>query len=60
MVNFYKLSLSQKLSTGNNLPCSEQKGDYYMKLVFLDEKTKLWCTGPAYIAELYMEELKKS
>ena len=25
-----------------------------------DEKTKLWCTGPAYIAELYMEELKKS
>ena len=39
MVNFYKLSLSQKLSTGNNLPCSEQKGDYYMKLVFLDAKT---------------------
>ena len=25
-----------------------------------DEKTKLWCTGSAYIAELYMEELKKS
>ena len=25
-----------------------------------DEKIKLWCTGPAYIAELYMEELKKS
>ena len=25
-----------------------------------DEKPKLWCTGPAYIAELYMEELKKS
>ena len=25
-----------------------------------DEKTKLWWTGPAYIAELYMEELKKS
>lgn len=25
-----------------------------------DEKTKLWCNGPAYIAELYMEELKKS
>ena len=24
------------------------------------EKTKLLCTGPAYIAELYMEELKKS
>ena len=24
-----------------------------------DEKTKLWCNGPAYIAELYMEELKK-
>ena len=23
-----------------------------------DEKTKLWCTGPAYIAELYMEELR--
>ncbi len=25
-----------------------------------DEKTKLWCNGPAYIAELYMQELKKS
>ena len=25
-----------------------------------DEKTKLWCTGPAYIAELYREELKES
>ena len=24
-----------------------------------DEKTKLWCNGPAYIAELYREELKK-
>ena len=22
--------------------------------------TKLWCNGPAYIAELYREELKKS
>ena len=25
-----------------------------------DERTKLWCNGPAYIAELYREELKKS
>lgn len=25
-----------------------------------DEKTKLWCNVPAYIAELYMEELKNS
>ena len=25
-----------------------------------DEKTKLWGNGPAYIAELYMEELKNS
>ena len=25
-----------------------------------DEKTKLWCNGPAYIAELYMEKLKNS
>ena len=25
-----------------------------------DEKTKLWCNGPAYIAELYREELKKT
>ena len=25
-----------------------------------DEKTKLWCNGPSYIAELYMEELKNS
>lgn len=24
-----------------------------------DEKTRLWCNGPAYIAELYMEEVKK-
>ena len=24
------------------------------------EKTKLGCNGPAYIAEIYMEELKKS
>ena len=24
-----------------------------------DENTKLWWNGPAYIAELYMEELKK-
>ena len=24
-----------------------------------DENTKLWCNGPAYIAELYREELKK-
>ena len=24
-----------------------------------DEKTKLWCNGPEYIAELYREELKK-
>lgn len=23
-----------------------------------DEKTKLWCNGPSYIAGLYMEELK--
>ena len=23
-----------------------------------DEKTKLWCNGPTYIAELYREELK--
>ncbi len=22
-----------------------------------DESTKLWCNGPAYIAELYMEEI---
>ena len=21
-----------------------------------DEKTKLWCNGPSYLAELYMEE----
>ena len=27
---------------------------------FKDEKTKLWCNGPAYIAELYMEKLEKS
>ena len=25
-----------------------------------DEKTKLWGNGPAYITELYREELKKS
>ena len=25
-----------------------------------DEKTKLWCNGPSYIAEIYMQELKKS
>ena len=25
-----------------------------------DETTKLWCNGPAYITELYREELKKS
>lgn len=25
-----------------------------------DGNTKLWCNGPAYIAELYREELKKS
>ena len=25
-----------------------------------DEKTKLWCNGPAYITEFYREELKKS
>lgn len=25
-----------------------------------DENTKLWCNGPAYIAELYREEIKKS
>jgi len=25
-----------------------------------DEKTKLWCNCPAYIAELYREELKKT
>lgn len=23
-----------------------------------DESTKLWCNGPSYIAELYMDELK--
>ncbi len=22
-----------------------------------DESTKLWCNGPSYIAELYMEEI---
>lgn len=22
-----------------------------------DKKTKLWCNGPSYIAELYMEEI---
>ena len=25
-----------------------------------DEKTKLLCNGPSYIAELYMEELKQA
>ena len=25
-----------------------------------DKNTRLWCKGPAYIAEVYMEELKKS
>ena len=25
-----------------------------------DEKTKLWCNGPAYITEVDREELKKS
>ena len=25
-----------------------------------DEKTRLWCNGPSYIAELYMEELKRA
>ena len=25
-----------------------------------DEKTRLWCNGPSYIAELYMEDLKKA
>ena len=24
-----------------------------------DEQTKLWCNGPSYIAEVYMEELKQ-
>ena len=23
-----------------------------------DKKTKLWCNGPSYIAELYMEEIR--
>lgn len=25
-----------------------------------DETTRLWCNGPSYIVELYMEELKKA
>ena len=25
-----------------------------------DEDTRLWCNGPSYIAELYIEELKKN
>lgn len=25
-----------------------------------DKNTRVWCNGPAYIAEVYMEELKKS
>lgn len=25
-----------------------------------DEETRLWCNGPSYIVELYMEELKKT
>lgn len=25
-----------------------------------DKNTRLWCNGPAYIAKVYMEELKKS
>ncbi len=29
-------------------------------MALYDESTKLWCNGPAYISELYMEELKKS
>jgi hypothetical protein len=24
-----------------------------------DEQTRLWCNGPSYIAELYMDELSK-
>ena len=24
-----------------------------------DESTKLWCNGPSYIAELYLEEISK-
>ena len=26
---------------------------------FYDEQTRLWCNGPSYIAELYMDELSK-
>ena len=42
---------------------------YYEKADFLcsktgkalyDEKTRIWCNGSSYIAELYMEELKKA
>lgn len=25
-----------------------------------DKETRLWCNGPSYIAELYMEEIEKS
>ena len=25
-----------------------------------DKETRLWCNGPSYIAELYMDELKKA
>ena len=30
-----------------------------VKQALYDEKTKLWCNGPSYIAEVYMEELKQ-
>ena len=37
-----------------DLLCSKRGKGLY------DEKTKLWCIDPPYIAELYMEKLEKS
>ena len=46
--------------SGTQLATIKSEEFVEMSRARLNEKTKLWCTGPAYIAELYMGELKKS
>ena len=47
-----KLNVDVKAEAGKEYLVETGKALY-------DENTKLWCNGPAYIAELYREELKK-
>ena len=52
----FKVFDTRKFSENLNSPSNV---DWLHCIAVHRKKTKLWCNGPAYIAGLYREELKK-